>query len=100
MIFASSSDKIISGPSPLTPSSPFCPVDLSSSFFNDCLRSKNGREKERGLSLVWDLGPLSHVPGSGKVAVLRNIAQEAADPGARRPLLYFWPRFSPGSGSS
>lgn len=44
MIFAFSSDRV-SGP---PPAPRLCPVDLNASFFNACLRSKKGEEKNAG----------------------------------------------------
>nr|XP_060460430.1 uncharacterized protein LOC132660650 [Panthera onca] len=50
-------------------------MDLSSSFFNACLRSKKG-EKSRGPT--------------------KSRTGEATDPSARHRLLRLWPGFSPG----
>lgn len=51
------------------------------------------------MQTLVDLGPGPAVPhsGIGKVAVLRNLSKEAADPGSGRHLLRFWPGLSPGA---
>lgn len=62
-------------------------MDLSSSFCNASLRSKKGEKKYADFcwSGTWARRPTSQDPP--EVAVLRNVALEAADPNAAHRLL-------------